>query len=76
MRPFANDCLAVFPFETREELGRRAAADVAARIRTLLAEKPVIRMIFAAAPAQDEFLASLAADSTVYFSRIDAFHMD
>ncbi len=76
MKPFVKDQLAVFPFETREELGRRAAADVAARIRTLLAEKPVIRMIFAAAPSQDEFLAALTADPTVDFSRIDAFHMD
>ena len=76
MRTFEKDQLTVYCFDTRAEMGRAAAADVSGKIQELLAQKDSIRMIFAAAPSQNEFLAALASDPNIDFSRIDAFHMD
>ncbi len=76
MRQFFADELSVRVYPDRETMGRAAAADIAAAIRRTLAEQPVCRMIFAAAPSQNEMLAALAADASVDFGRIEAFHMD
>ncbi|MBQ8953597.1 MAG: glucosamine-6-phosphate deaminase [Clostridia bacterium] len=57
-------------------MGAQAAAEVRAAILSLLKEKETIRMIFAAAPSQNEFLAALAADPAIDFGRIEALHMD
>jgi len=63
-------------YSTRAEMGACAAAEASAVIRRLLAEKGEISMIFAAAPSQNEFLATLAADPEIDFTRITAYHMD
>ncbi len=63
-------------YETRAQMGAAAAEATSALIRSLLAQKESIRMIFAAAPSQSDFLAVLTADERVDFSRIHAFHMD
>ena len=63
-------------YETRAQMGAAAAEATSALIRSLLAQKESIRMIFAAAPSQSDFLAALTADERVDFSRIHAFHMD
>ena len=63
-------------YDNRINMGKGAAEDCAAAIKTLLAKKDSISMIFAAAPSQDDFLAALTADETIDFSRIHAFHMD
>ena len=76
MKTFQKDCLTVCQYGTRSEMGKAAAADVAAKIREMLSSKETIRMIFAAAPSQNEFLEALTADASIDFSRIDAFHMD
>lgn len=73
---FSQDNLTVERFPTREAMGKKAAADVAARIRSLLKQQDQVNLIFAAAPSQNEFLAALAADSTIDWHRINAFHMD
>ena len=59
----------------RHALGRAAAADVAAKMRELIAAKP-ISMIFAAAQSQNEFLDALTATKGIDWSRVTAFHMD
>ena len=38
--------------------------------------KEYIRVIFAAAPSQNDFLKAIVEDESIDFSRIDAFHMD
>ncbi len=63
-------------YPSRQEMGCQAARDVAACIARQLQEKDHLSMIFAAAPSQNEFLAALAADPAIDFSRIVAFHMD
>lgn len=70
------DKLNVKIYSTREEMGKAAAAEAAVAIKALLAEKPEVNMIFAAAPSQNEFLAAIAADKSIDFTRINAFHMD
>lgn len=62
--------------ETRGELGRKAAADIAGAIRAQLKEQPQVRMIFAAAPSQGEMLQALVQEPGIEWSRITAFHMD
>ncbi|MBO7361324.1 MAG: glucosamine-6-phosphate deaminase, partial [Clostridia bacterium] len=75
-RSFVKDSLRVGIYESRAEMGAAAAADVSACIAALMKEKPFINMIFAAAPSQNEVLASLAADRSICWERINAFHMD
>ena len=72
---FADD-LQVSICPTRGEMGKEAAVDFAACVKKLLAEKPYIRVVFAAAPSQNDFLDAIVADESIDFSRIDAFHMD
>lgn len=63
-------------FETREEMGRAAAEEVAQAVMALMEKQTTVRMIFAAAPSQDEFLKAFTQDKRVDFGRIVAFHMD
>jgi glucosamine-6-phosphate deaminase len=56
-------------------MGLAAAEAVAAKIAELLAVKPWINMVFAAAPSQEEFLAAFR-QMPVEWGRIHAFHMD
>lgn len=72
---FADD-LQVSICPTRAEMGKEAAADFAACVKKLLEEKEYIRVVFAAAPSQNDFLDAIVADESIDFSRIDAFHMD
>src|SRR5258708_15840791 len=59
----------------RAGLGRAAGEAAAAKLRELLAKKPV-SVIFAAAPSQNEFLETLVAAKGIDWSRVTAFHMD
>lgn len=76
LKQFTADRLQVNIYSSRAEMGAAAAADIAAAIRRVLSEKEVCNMIFAAAPSQNEVLAALAADKSIDFTRINAFHMD
>ena len=70
------DQLEVRIFDTRAEMGAAAALDIKNKFCELLAKKPCINVIFAAAPSQNEVLASLVADKDIDWSRIHAYHMD
>jgi hypothetical protein len=56
--------------------GRAAGTDASDKLRELLAAQPTVRMIFAAAPSQNEALYALAAAPDIDWSRVTAFHMD
>jgi glucosamine-6-phosphate deaminase len=73
---FKKDLLTVQIFETRREMGYKAALLAAEKIRNLLEKKVSISMIFAAAPSQNEFLEALAIQPGIDWNRITAFHMD
>jgi glucosamine-6-phosphate deaminase len=60
----------------RVTLGHEAAADIADFIRSRLAAQAGVRIVFAAAPSQQETLEELAAAPAIDWSRVSAFHMD
>jgi len=70
------DNLEVKIFDTRQEMGAKAAETVAAKIRELLKAKEFINIIFASAPSQNEFLAALSEEKDIAWERVNAFHMD
>ncbi|MGG1554486.1 glucosamine-6-phosphate deaminase [Paenibacillus ferrarius] len=71
------DQLNVQVYPNRSALGRAAGLEAAAYMRALLDTKPGIRMIFAAAPSQNEFLETLIeASGDLDWSRVTVFHMD
>jgi len=57
-------------------MGQAAGSAVEERINALLSERDELRMIFAAAPSQNELLAYLAQSDQIDWSKITAFHMD
>jgi len=61
--------------ENRAVMGKYAAEEVANRIKVLLNGKEEIRMVFAAAPSQNEFLSEFVK-MNLEWNRIIAFHMD
>ncbi len=63
-------------YDSRDEMGRAAAADVACCIKEKLSEKQEIYMIFAAAPSQNEFLKALSETEGIEWGRVHALHMD
>jgi glucosamine-6-phosphate deaminase len=70
------DRLKVKVYADRRALGAAAGADVAARMRQLQCAGRSLRMIFAAAPSQNEMLETLVAAGGIDWSRVTAFHMD
>lgn len=68
--------LALQIHETRDEMGRAAAADILAEIRHRLGRQDRVRIILAAAPSQSEVLQALVSAGDIDWPRIDLFHMD
>lgn len=71
-----QDQLKVRVYDQREAMGKAAAADILETMQRLLAEKECIRIVFAAAPSQNECLAALVQAEGLDWSRVIAFHMD
>lgn len=76
MKQFTVDKLTVKISESREAMGALAAAEIRETILSLLNNREEINMIFAAAPSQNEVLASLLTYKDIPWERINAFHMD
>lgn len=75
MQVFQYDKLRVQRYENRAVAGKEAGEWAAMKINELLKTHETINVLFAAAPSQDEMLASFMA-CDVDFSRINALHMD
>ena len=75
MQVFEYDKLRVQRYENRAIAGKEAGEWAAKKINELLKTHETINVLFAAAPSQDEMLASFMA-CDVDFSRINALHMD
>lgn len=71
-----KDLLQVKCYNDVDTLGADAASDVARYIARMLENKADLRIVFAAAPSQNTFLAHLLTCRQIDFSRIVAFHMD
>ncbi|MED4600431.1 glucosamine-6-phosphate deaminase [Paenibacillus validus] len=75
-RSLTADHLKVGVYANRRELGRAAGSEAAEAVRNRLKEKEQVRIVFAAAPSQNEFLEQLALEDGIDWNRITAFHMD
>ena len=73
---FNMDKLKVGIYPNRVSMGKQAAIAVTEKLKVLLSRQLNVRMIFAAAPSQNELLAGLATSNGIDWSRITAFHMD
>lgn len=62
-------------YPSRKEMGAGAAVEAAAAIRQVIESKGSCNIIFAAAPSQNEFLASLIQQE-INWNLCNAFHMD
>lgn len=57
-------------------MGAGAAEEIARCVQKKLRQQDSVRMIFAAAPSQNEVLQEFFSNQEIDFSRIEAFHMD
>ncbi|MCM0650989.1 sugar isomerase domain-containing protein [Clostridium swellfunianum] len=76
LKMFRKHNLKVSVYEDRKSLGLAAAMDVADCIKDLLNYKKKIRIIFAAAPSQVEFLEELLNIEGINWEKIEVLHMD
>jgi len=76
MKELFKDKLHVKICDTREDMGMCAAAGAAVSLREMLKKKSEVNVVFASAPSQEEFLATLLEAGYVDWSRVNAFHMD
>lgn len=63
-------------YETRDQMGKAAAGAVAEAMKRFIKEKGKVKVVFAAAPSQDEFLAYLRIDRSINWSKVVCFHLD
>ncbi len=62
-------------FSSRNEMGSAAGKAVEEKVLEMLSKQETLRMVFAAAPSQNEFLEYLR-NSTIPWEKVVAFHMD
>ncbi len=60
----------------REEMGKAAAREVSRAMKRIIQEKGEVKMVFAAAPSQNEFLAHLSGTKGVDWAKVICFHLD
>jgi glucosamine-6-phosphate deaminase len=74
---FKQDELTVKVFKNRDHIGKAAMLDAMYELSRLVAIQETIRMVFAAAPSQNEFLEYLETQKEYFdWSLVEAFHMD
>jgi len=76
VREFKSNKLHVREYENRDLLGRDSAQAVADIMNRVIAEKGRVRMVFASAPSQNDFLKYLKEREDIDWSKVYAFHMD
>jgi len=75
-REFMSGELHVLEYVDRDLLGRSAAAAVADLMRRTIHEKGRVRMVFASAMSQVDFLKYLGEEPDIDWPKVDAFHLD
>lgn len=76
IKEFQADKLKVKVFETRQEMGTEAAAEMSIVLKDIIDKKGGANVIFAAAPSQNEFFNYLLQIEGIKWERINAFHLD
>lgn len=75
-KEFKVDNLTVKKYDSRNAMGEASGKEAAKYFRELISRKGEIWAIFAAAPSQNEFLATLAAEPGIDWGKVHAIHMD
>jgi len=75
VKEFKVDKLTVRIYSDRSIMGQAVAMDVTQKMNSILSIQSKLRMIFAAAPSQNEFLATLRKQD-IAWNKVEAFHMD
>ncbi len=73
---FSRRTLDLNVLRNRDEMGKAAAQDVAGAMKRIIKEKGKVKVVFAAAPSQNEFLAHLRKDKSIHWSKVICFHLD
>jgi glucosamine-6-phosphate deaminase len=73
---FKVDKLTVKVYDTRINMGKAAMLETMVELNRLAQIQDTIRMIFAAAPSQNEYLESLCVQKNFEWKKVEAFHMD
>lgn len=73
---FQVEKLRAIVFPDRKIMGTAVAKAVAGKISELQSSGHVVRIVFAAAPSQDDFLAALIHEPDIDWQKVIAFHMD
>ncbi len=76
VREISAGKLHILEFENRDLLGRSAAAAVADLMRRVIWEKDRVRMVFASAMSQVDFLKYLGEEPGIDWTKVSAFHLD
>jgi len=76
IRELRVENISVKIYRNRQSMGDAAAKAVAQRIARTISRKGQVSMVFAAAPSQEEFLASLAKTDGINWPKAIAFHLD
>ena len=76
MKTLKKDKLNVEIFDTRSQMGEKAAKDIANKFNELIDKKGEINVIWAAAPSQNDVLKALTHNKSIKWNKINAFHMD
>lgn len=75
-KEFSIGKLEVSIFESRDKMGEAAALHVAQQIKKVADMKGEVRIIFASAASQVEFLSELLKQDDIPWKKVTAFHMD
>jgi len=70
------DRLAVRVYSDRRQMGAAAGMEAACLLRRVLRQQARATVVFAAAPSQNEFLATLTSAPAIDWQRVVALHMD
>lgn len=76
LETFDVDRLRVRIYRDRAAMGGAAAVEVTAAMREALARRAGVRMVFAAAPSQNELLDAIATTPDLDWSRVTVFQLD
>lgn len=72
---FRADKLNVKVYQNRLSMGQAAGEEVVRKLKELLKNQDSVRMVFASAPSQNEFLETIKS-ADIDWARVTAFHMD
>ena len=76
VRTLKSGKLTVLEYENRDIIGRVASEAIAGLMRRVIEDKGEVRMVFASAMSQTDFLKYLGEESDIAWARVHAFHLD